>query len=330
MNRATGLILLCVSLISIGLTGCKDTKADHDAALLETCKLALDARTWDDAIAACKLVLTDEGYHLTAQAYMGRADASMFSILSGLSGSGGLAALVSGLPTAAQIPDYLAALDYLLVKTEAPTQTVYLEGLFLSAMLILKETKTLLALDVVNGSITHCASSGDISNCSFNFTLDQTSFTTADLLAGVIPVGIAFSGMGAAFYDGVCLDSSTSTHTTKVVAAASDLSNGLGGYYDLNITEDMTVDGCTVASTSPLRYNKIASDGLTLTIDGIGSLKFYDLIDTGQNYTKTLSEGLTGTADISVCNSDAIPVTAAGDGKINDCEMLYFMENLSL
>jgi len=331
MKPTRAFFILLLLLLGISLSGCKDTKATHDAGLLETCKYALDQSLWDDAITACSLVLTDDGYHLTAQAYMGRADASLFTILSNLSGSGGMAALINGLPTATQAKDYLLALDLLLGSIKKPDQSVYLEGLLLSSMLVLKETTALLSLEVdAAGNVTHCASSGSISSCSFNFALDQGTFSSTDVVAGEIPVSLTFSGMGTTFYTGVCGHSTSESHTTKVVDATSDLANGSGGYYPLKITEKMTVNGCTVQSNSPLYYNKVASENLTTSITGLDKLNFYSKMDTGNNYTQTLTKGVDTSTDINVCNSDAIPVTGVADGKLNDCEILYFMQHLSL
>jgi len=330
-----GLILLFA--VALGASGCKDTKASHAAGLLETCKLALDASTWDTAVTECSKVQTDEGYNLTAQAYMARAGVSLIDILTSMTGgSAAISGLFGAVPTtAAQAADVKLALDSMfLMKT--PTQSVYLQGLLLSSLLVIRELQTLVGLQVdASGSITHCAASGSIDGCSFKLSLSKTTYTTADVLAGAsIPVDLNFTGMGTALYDGLCGASGGDTHNTKVVRAYSDVAvipaTTPVTYYPVDITEKLTINKCTVSTTSVLYYNNLAATNLTSSITGLDKLNFYVKLDTGQNYTKTFSAGMTSPATVSLCNADAIPASGATDLALNDCEVLYFLENLNL
>ncbi|OGH00232.1 MAG: hypothetical protein A2600_07085 [Candidatus Lambdaproteobacteria bacterium RIFOXYD1_FULL_56_27] len=329
------LLALLLFVLLLGLGGCKDTAPTHAAALLETCKLALDRQKWDDAVTACAKITTDEGYHLTAQAYMGRAGVSLLDILSGLSGgSGSVTGLFSSVPaTAAATTDSKKALDALF-SIAKPGQTVYLEGLLLSSLLIIKELKILASLSVAaDGTVTHCASGGSLDGCSFSFSLSKTTYTEADVLAGVIPVSMTYSGLGTDIYAGLCSDSGSQTHNTKVVTATSTVNDPLTGTaYPVQVTEKNTIAHCTIKPGSVLYYNKVASANLTSSISGLAQLNFYAKMDTGNNYSKTFtsssiaSPGIT----ISICNADAIPVTEVTDLLLNDCELLYFLTNFSL
>jgi len=331
----TGLLLILLFSFSVG--GCKDTKATHEAGKLESCKVAMDQASWDTAITECGKLTTDEGLHLTAQSYMARAGVSLLDILTSMTGgSAAVSGLFSAVPsTAATAADVKLALDSMYLM-KAPGQSVYLEALLLSSLLVIKELQGLVEMQVAaDGSITHCASSGSIDGCAFSLSLSQASFTAADVLAGatVIPVELSFTGLGTTFYDGLCGSSGGDTHNTKVVRATSNVAVPLTSpvtYYPIDITEKMTINKCTASTTSVLYYNNWAATNLTSTITGLDKLNFYVKIDTGQNYTKTFSAGMTTPASVSLCNADAIPITGAADLEINDCEILYFLENLNL
>lgn len=329
------LALLLMFVLSLGLVGCKDTAPTHAAAQLEICKLALDKKKWDDAVTACSKITTDEGYHLTAQAYMGRAGVSLLDILSGLSGgSGSVAGLFNSVPTTvAATADSKKALDALFSMVK-PGQTVYLEGLLLSSLLVIKELKTLASLSVAaNGTVTHCASGGTLDGCSFSFSLSKAEFTTADVSADSIPVSMTFSGLGTTLYDGLCSDSGSQTHSTKVVTANSTITNpATSAPYPILVTEINTVAHCTIKPGSVLYYNKVASANLTSSIAGLDQLNFYAKMDTGNNYSKTFTSSSIETAGItvSICNADAIPVTETTDLLLNDCELLSFLTNFNL
>ena len=327
--------LLFLALITISLTGCKDTKATHPAGQLETCKLALDKSLWDDAITACGSLTTDEGYRLTSQAYMGRAKVSLLDILTAMTGgTAAISTLFSAVPTTtAQTQDVKLALDAMF-SMKTPGQSVYLDGLILSSLLVIKELQTLVALQVdAAGNITHCASGGSIDGCSFKLSLSKVDYTTLDISGSSIPIDLGFTGMGTTLYNGLCGTSGGDSHNTKVVRAYSNLAIPLSSptsYYPIDITEKLTINKCTVSTTSVLYYNNLAATNLTSTITGLDKLNFYAKLDTGQNYTKTFSTNMTVPASISLCNADAIPVSGASDLAINDCEVLYFLEHLNL
>ena len=325
--------LLLIVLFCLG--GCKDTKSTTALGKLETCKVALDKAKWTDAITACKKVNTDEGQHLTAQAYMGRAGVSLIDLLTSMNGAGAsVSSLFDAVPTTtATSQDIKSALDSMFLM-KSPDQTAYLEGLLLSSLLIIKELQTLVGLKVdAAGNITHCASGGTIDGCSFKLSLSKVSYATLDLQGAVIPIDLTFSGLGTTLYNGLCGASAVDIHNTKVVTAYSNLQVPLSApvsYYPIEITEKVTINKCAISTSSILYYNKLSATNLTSAVTALNKLNFYAKLDTGQNYSKVFSANMTTPATISLCNADAIPVTGASDLALNDCEVLYFLEHLNL
>ncbi|MDT8445950.1 MAG: hypothetical protein RRB13_03505 [bacterium] len=324
------LFFLLLVFSAWGLSSCKDGTKTHEAANLEACKVAIDNQEWDAAVSSCAEVQTDEGYHLTAQAYLARGGVALFDVLSAMTGdNSSFSTLFNALPTtAAQVADIKLGLTA-LAKIEAPDSFVYTEGLLASAMVILQALKAELSLDVAaDGTVSHCASGGSIDGCSFGLTLSDTEYTASDVVAGAVPVTATFSGLSNDLYNSLC-DTQDSTSDSAKVVSGRDSSDT----YDVNVTEDFTVNGCTVATTSVLWFNQWASTGLATTgstLTALDQLKFYSSIDTGNNFSKEVSASLLNPITISICNSDAIPTTASGDLLVNDCEMLSFFTNLSL
>lgn len=323
-----------IGSILLVATSCKDSAKEHEAATVEKCQVHMDNGEWTDAIDSCSTIKTDEGYHLTAQAYLARGGAGLLSILTASSeGSSTLTGLFDSIPdTAAKKSDVLAGLGYLTL-IEAPEDIVYAEGLLGSALLILSELTDLMALELAaDGSITHCASDGTIDNCSFSLSLSDDTYTADDVNAetGNAEVTATYTGMGTTFYDGLCGQSNEAdVHTTYTVTGRDSTDT-----FDVVITENFTVNSCAATDTSALYYNKWAAAGLAdppEALNALSQLKFYDQIDTGENYSKVISsDSLLNPITISICNKDAIPVTGDEDMAVNDCEVLYFVTNLSL
>ena len=120
-------MILGLSVLLLVLNGCKDTDATHEAGNLEKCKILIDDQEWASAIDVCEEVATDEGYHLTAQAYMGRAGITLFTMLNTLTGDNvDVADLMFGyIPdTTSDANDYRSALENLLINIETKDQTV--------------------------------------------------------------------------------------------------------------------------------------------------------------------------------------------------------------
>jgi len=297
--------LLLILLVLVGVQSCKDSDASHQEAKLESCRLLVDEKQWDAAIAACEGVKNDEGWHLTAQSYMGRSGLSLFSLMADLTGDSVTPAnlLFNYVPTTpAEAADYKQALDHIMLDVTEKTQIMYLEVMLVSSMLIFKELKDLLTLNVVNGSFTTCAGDpADITNCSFAPTL----------VAGV-PPELSFVGLGTNFYDGLCGNSSSDVSAV--------------GYQDSNPIEfkTVTINKCTIQNDSVLYYNKLANDNYKGSgISGLSILNFYNSMDSGTNFSITLS-GLS----VSFCNADGIlPPNATPDMQLNDCEVLGYLLN---
>ena len=319
------------------IAGCKDTPAVHQAGLLETCKELIDERNWDDAISDCPDVDNDEGWHLTAQAYMGRAGLSLFDVVNTLlssSGDGGASSIIFGyIPeTAADTNDYKDALNALLGTDSSgsphisdKTQSVYLEALLVSSMLIFKELKTLLGLSVVDGVFTTCSLDSTADNtCTFIPTVGT------QLVEGLeVPERLIFGGLGSSFYTGVCGQASDPTHDgTKQTDISSDVTSPANDpdKIGVTVTNDVTVDSCTIQVGSPLYYNKIASQGFTgaSEITGLEVLDFYSQMDQGKNFSFEVVPAYDAVAavELAFCNSGYIEPSGASDDKVNDCEIL--------
>ena len=293
---------------------CKDLKGTHFAAKLSKCNHHLNDSEWDDAIEACSELETDDGYHKTAQAYMGRSGVSLFS----------LAIQLSEAPTDAtklifeKIPnteekrsDYATALRLIMESFKLQTNTMYLESLLISSMLIMKEVKDMFDLQLNEGAFRTCAGilgSNDISSCSF---------------APVIESGkLNFSGLGTKLYENICGISDSTTDTTT-----EDPSG---------ITRNVTIHGCTVKTDSVLAYNKIAAEeyekvSIEKIVDAVKKLHFYSKMDTGNNFSGSINSY----GSIYLCKDTGhmklIPEKpVAGDRKLNDCEMLSYFKNLDI
>ncbi len=308
------------------ISGCKDTEATHVAGGLETCKVLLDERQWADAIDACDDLESDEGKHLTAIAYMGRSGLTMASILTELSDSsssptGLLFDYIPDTPT--KVSDYKKALNLLMAEIGVKDQTIYMEGILVSSLLIFRELKTLLSLTKVSGQIQTCAGDpADVNNCGFAPSI------------GVVPVDIpdslVFGGLGSAFYEGICADISTDVFLGQSSHdGTSTLPFNISGHPPYpdgagSLTYDVTVDSAIIQAGSPLYYNKVASEAYALVgTEDLSSLSFYGKMDTGNNFSITVSPF----DPAAFCKAGGILPPAAADLAINDCEILNFLEN---
>ncbi|MBT6611153.1 MAG: hypothetical protein HOB38_03525, partial [Deltaproteobacteria bacterium] len=230
--------------------------------------------------------------------------------------------------TAAKVSDFKTALNKIMGEIEVKTQSMYLEAVLLSSLLIFKELKTLLGLTLVNGEIGTCAGDpANIDNCSFAPTLTEVYNTT---YAKNVPGNVVFSGLGATFYQGICGDLTSdvsvadSTQDTTTVVELSLEDDPEYGTVNVDVTYDVTVDSAQIGAGSPLYYNKIASEAYAVsgTVD-LSSLNFYGRMDTGTNFSKIISP----LPAIAFCNDGAIALPEASDDTLNDCEILSFLEN---
>lgn len=321
------LLLVCGWLFS----GCKDTGATHVAGLLESCKIKLDQRNWEDAIDICSELDDDEGKHLTAIAYMGRSGLTMAEILTELTGSSDSpTTLIFGkIPdTDQKVSDFKKALYLIMGEVQVKDQTLYLEGILLSSLLIFKELKTLLGLSLVDGNIGTCAGTpADINNCSFAPTITEVFNSGYGIN---VPGNLVFGGLGSAFYQGIAGDITADTSVTSSSRDATteivlDLTGDPEyGTINVDVTYDVTVDHATIARGSALYYNKVASAAYAaIGTEDLSSLDFYSKMDTGSNFTIIVSP----LPSIKFCNAGAIEPPDATDDKLNDCEILSFLEN---
>jgi len=316
-----------IGLVGIlwAFSGCKDTEATHVAGGLETCKVLLDERQWADAIDACNDLESDEGKHLTAIAYMGRSGLTMATILTELSDSSitPTSLLYDYIPdTAVKVSDFKSALNILMAEIGVKDQTIYMEGILISSLLIFRELKTLLSLTMVSGQIETCAGDpADLNNCSFKPSI------------GVVPVDIPdsliFGGLGSAFYRGICADISTDVFLGQSnYDGTSSLPFNLTldptyGTVSGNLNYDVTVDSAIIQAGSPLYYNKVASEAYALVgTEDLSSLNFYTKMDTGNNFAITVSPF----NPVTFCTG-VISLPAASDAAVSDCEILSFLEN---
>ncbi len=330
------------------ISGCKETSSTTTAGILEHCKILIDQANWTNAIDACDDIETDEGRHLTAQAYMGRAGLSLLSIAGELmgGGDGGAAASVFAFfpDTTADENDYNSALQYLLGKDaddsdyiEEKTQSIYLEGLLISSMLILKQLKLLLGLSIdSNGDFAAC----DMDETSDNFCAFVPSITMDTSIPDVeVPDKLVFNGLGQTFYSGICGQSDDATHdtvkTTDITtdeddpASTSDPKEKL----TVTVTNNVTVYGCTIQTTSALYYNQVANDNFEGfdDLDDLSVLDFYGRMNNGNNFSIEIIEasGDTAAQEIAFCNTGYIALPSATDTKLNDCEILAMFTDQS-
>ncbi len=312
-------ISLFLGMTLLGATACKETKATHPAGLLETCKALSDQKKWTDAIAACTKVTTDEGKHLAAQAYMGRAGLSLFGMLTALGGAADPTSLIlTSIPsTAAKAKDYRAALEILMENIATPTDTTNLEALLLSSMLVYKELSALFDLKVVNGVVTNCGSGGTLEGCPFAFSITTTTSYAS---------GLTFTGLGTAFYEAICQDPASSTAIATTASLTHKVTNfivSLSQPLDVNYT--LTINGCTAQPKSNLAYNQAAGAaivGFTDLATSLAKLKIFSEMDKGLNFAQSASDLRD---PIKLCNTGFVEPPIAGDGILNDCEVLgYF------
>ena len=305
-----------LTLTLLVLNGCKDTGTVNEAGNLESCKILIDDQEWSSAIEVCEKVETDEGYHLTAQAYMGRSGIALFTLLDTLSGDNidASTVLFKHIPdTTSDTNDYRSALQNLLTNMKVKDQIVYLESLILSGLLVFKELKTLLGLSVAGGVWSTCAGSTD---STMDFRL-CTSWgprfpDTADVSAGSISI---FGGLGSDLYTNLCgansHDSTFDSTYPQPIGAGT-------------ISSETTVDSCAIKVDSILDYNKTAYTNYTGDLKtNLEPLYYYEKFDTGQNFEVSSATGPT----VSFCHTNYIALPDASDDIINDCEMLNFLTN---
>ena len=302
---------------------CKDSSATTEAAKLEECKMLMDQEEWDDAIDMCEDVDTDEGWHLAAQAYMSRAGLSLTDLMMSMSSmdasSSPTDVLFENIPdTTDDRDDYRLALNRIMSKVDSKTSTMYFESLLLSSMLILKEMQDLLDLEPTTDGYTMCIdASGDMSDCSFSLDV------TADAGGGLIE----FSGLGNAFYDGICFNSDQSYDTTtETIVTLGDPPS-----LDTTVDHDVTVDYGIISETSPLYYNMLAYKGYIDSLDpssdlveALAVLDFWSAMNGGGNFALELDESV-GDGTLELCHDGQITVPDVSDDFINDCEVLEYL-----
>ena len=308
--------------------GCKDTSAVHQGGVLETCSGLIDEQNWTEAISVCPDVGNDEGWHKTAQAYMALSGLSLFNLVNTLISSedGATSSIFGYVPdTTADVNNYKAALDALLGTDAAgnpliqeKTQLIYLESLLISSMLILKELKTLLGLELVGDTFTTCSIDSTTDACSFIPTIETSPYLG---VGPEIPDKITFGGMGSDFYSGICgIAGDPSYDGTTVTVFNIDIGVPYGTV-DVTIDHDVTADGCAIQVGSPLYYNKIANQGFTgegFEITGLEVLDFYPMMDSGGSF----SFEILPSNSLAFCNAGQIEPPGASDNALNDCEIL--------
>jgi len=335
----TLLITLSILFLLLGV-GCKDTSSVHQASQMEVCQGLVDDENWGEAISECADVENDEGWHLTAQAHMGRAGLSLFNVINTLLSSsedGGPSTIIFGFipETTSDANDYQSALDYLLgtdsagnPRIQQKTQAIYLEALLVSSMLIFKDLKTLLGLGLVDSEFTTCSLDSTADNtCTFIPTIKTQIVGTAE-----VPEKLQFTGLGSSFYSGICSQANDPTYDgtkqTDVTTDEDDPASVTNPKEKLvvTVTNDITVDSCTIQVGSPLYYNKIASQNFTgaSEISGLEVLDFYSKMDHGRNFSFEVVEatGDTEATELAFCNTGYIALPDASDDKLNDCEIL--------
>ncbi|MCP4294982.1 MAG: hypothetical protein GY786_05200 [Proteobacteria bacterium] len=249
---------------------------------------------------SCKgtTVTHDEGRHLTAQSYLGRGGITLFNLTRDMADPANdpSTLLFDYAPdTTSDTNDDKAALDIMMASTmKTKTQTMYLETLLVSSMLVFKELKTLLDLNLTNGTITTCADSiGDILGCN-------------KFAPGIVGLDISFPDLGTAFYDALC------EHSSDHI---------LSGYTVSGIRFNLVIiNSCTIQTNSVLYYNKMPNQYYTGDgISGLSVFDFYNNMDTGNNF-------IINPVNVSFCNDappGGVPIPdVSPDLKLNDCEIL--------
>ena len=308
--------LLIIVLVVLGLLwGCKDSELSDDASLLEQCRIHLDEGEWSDAVDVCTEAGGDDGYHLAAQAYMGQGGLSLFELVKIMSdssdSSGAASAIFSFVPeTSDDKTSFQKALDFLMgTRIDEKSQTVYLEGLLVSSILVFTELKDLFKITESGGSFSTCdvdvTDDADPAKCGF--TVDVSDDT---------PPVLSFSGLGSTLYENLCcnLDSESCTQVDSTQDSSTDAGSG--------VIYDVTMDSCTIGSNSVLQYNKNAYDNFIVTeafksggTSVLTPLDFYTSFDSGDRYD-------TSGDTIPLCRTARFDDVTADNGEIYDCEII--------
>ncbi len=287
--------------------GCKDSEKTDSVSLLEECKILMDEMKWSEAADTCEDAGGDEGYHLAAQAYMKLANFSIFDLILNLSdsseSSGAINAIFTSTPDTTTDKSYMnTALSYLMGSNITnKSQTVYLEGLLVSSLLVFGELKDVFGLDISGDSLVMCDLDATSGPTQCGFTMDISADATPTLI---------FTGLGNDFYDALCGDSSVTHDDTSIDTP-------------LTINYDVTVDACDIQATSVLQYNKDAFDGFIPSAgfqDSEGNnllspLDFYSMFNSNSSFDMSGDE-------VPLCKTPPTPDTTSDDTKINDCEVL--------
>lgn len=312
--------LLVAALLVFSLAGCKDDAASTQEGYLEDCKVYSDELRWGKAIEACAKVDSDEGKHLLAQAYMGRAGINLFGFMASVgTADNPMNQILKIVPKkAADSRDYYTALSIIMSDIQIKDDTMYIEALVLSSMLVYKQLVDLFNLKVSGTGISTCADVS-LTRCSFEFSILKTEGYTT---------GLAFTGLGTTFYDNLCQiptkTGSAATSSNKVYS----LTNYLNDYaLDWDIDYDMTIYSCDIKAKSPLAYNRIAGKKLAgnqLLGDALTQLKIAEALDSGYNFSQSVSDLRD---DIALCNSGYNDPPVANDEILSDCEILGYLTN---
>lgn len=309
------LLLFTSSLLLLFLWGCKDTEQDDSASLLEQCKLYLDESEWEKAIEACEDAGGDDGNHYAAQAYMGQGGLSLFNLIRSLTdtnqSSGATSAIFSYVPTTAEAKTSLITALGLLMGSSISnkSQTVYLEGLLVSTILVFTELKDVFGLAEEDGEFSTCdidvTDTSDPKKCSFTLSKSGSLLT--------------FSGIGSTFYTNLCCP--VGSDSCSSVGSDIDNTQDIPTSTDYNVT----IDSCAIEDGSVLNYNKSAYDnyeGGNSLVDDEGNnlladLDFYTLFDSGDRYSTVVNSNT-----VSLCKAEYFTDLVSGDAAINDCEVI--------
>ncbi len=309
-------ILLIIALTVLGLLwGCKDTEMTDSASLLEQCRIHLDEGEWSDAIDVCEEAGGDDGYHYAAQAYMGQGGLSLFELVKIMSNStdssGAASAIYSFVPDSSDDKtSFQKALEFLMgTKIGEKSQTVYLEGLLVSSILVFTELKDLFKITESGGTFSTCevdvTDDADPAKCGF----------TVDVSADATPT-LSFSGLGSTIYQNLCcnLDSASCTIVDSTQDASTDI--------PLNVHYDVTMDSCTIGASSVLQYNKNAYDNFIVTeafksggTSVLTPLDFYTSFDSGDRFD-------TSGDTIPLCRPAKFIDITSDNGEVYDCEII--------
>ncbi len=306
-------LFIAVLAIALFFWGCKDSEKTDTASLLEQCKIHLDNSEWSDAIDVCESAGGDEGYHLAAQAYMGQGGLSLFNLIRNLTSSSddsNTGSTIFGFipETATQKASFKTALSYLMGSNIASkSQTIYLEALLVSSILVLTELKSSFRLSIVDGEIQTCKvdATEDADECGFTYNLNTD--VSSDL---------TFGGLGVYLHNNLCCAiGSTTCSVYRSTYDGTPLASPVVGY-------DVTIDSCTIQDGSTLQYNKTAFENFIVTAafedesgDSLLSpLDFYSLFDSGIRFDAS--------DDIYLCKNPPFTDITSDNGVVYDCEIL--------